>query len=236
MLGLGNGDEVGGLSPAEPPSRPDQKSSSLISMTEEYVEVVRAVLAGEEHEGELFRTGRIALDRPPRAGMPIYLGALGPRMLSLAGRIADGVILDLMSPEQAGEAATAVRAAAHDAGRDPGSVQVLAVIHCCLSDDAALAAEAARAVVPRYALRPGADRLFGARLDEARGHARAGDHEAAARHVPQRVADRFVAHGDAVACSARVAEYRAAGIDLPVLFPMPVAGIWDLPLLINAFA
>ena len=27
-------------------------------------------------------------------------------------------------------------------------------------------------------------------------------------------------------CAARLAEYRAAGVDLPVLFPMPVGGDW----------
>jgi len=44
--------------------------------------------------------------------------------------------------------------------------------------------------------------------------------------VPQRVADGFVAHGRAADVAARLAEYRAAGVDLPVLFPMPVAGDW----------
>jgi len=40
------------------------------------------------------------------------------------------------------------------------------------------------------------------------------------------VADGFVAHGDAARCAGRVAEYRAAGVDLPVLFPVPVGGDW----------
>ena len=43
--------------------------------------------------------------------MPVYLGVLGPRMLALAGRIADGVVLNLMSPAQAGQAADIARAA-----------------------------------------------------------------------------------------------------------------------------
>ncbi|MEU5876020.1 LLM class flavin-dependent oxidoreductase [Spirillospora sp. NPDC047279] len=229
VLGLGTGNTIMnarfGLAPFAP-----------LAMTEEYVGVVRAVLAGKEHEGEVFRTAPIPLDRPPRAGMPVYLAALGPRMLDLAGRIADGVILNLMSPRQAGEAAVKVRAAAVEAGRDPASVQVLAVIHTCLSGDAEVAAEAARSVVPRYALHPAADRLFGVPLDEVRRHVLAGDRATAARHVPQEAADRFVAHGDAAACRARVADYRAAGIDLPVIFPMPVAGVWDYPQLINDLA
>ena len=35
-----------------------------------------------------------------------------------------------------------------------------------------------------------------------------------------------MAHGRAAECAARLAEYRAAGVDLPVLFPMPVDGDW----------
>ncbi len=54
----------------------------------------------------------VPLDSPPvRADMPVCLGALGPWMLALAGRIADGVVLNLMSPAQAGQAADIARAA-----------------------------------------------------------------------------------------------------------------------------
>ena len=126
--------------------------------------VIRAVLHGDAagYDGRVFRTGMVPLDSPPvRAGLPVYLAALGPRMLELAGRIADGVILNLMTPAQAGQAASAVRAAARAAGRDPASVEIACVVHCCLSDDPAAAAAAARAVVPRYVLHPAVPRLFG---------------------------------------------------------------------------
>ena len=93
-LGLGVGNPVMngrfGIEPFPP-----------LAMIEEYVAVVRAVLAGQAsgHAGRVYRTGMVPLDSPPvRPDLPIYLGALGPRMLGLAGRIADGVILNLMSP------------------------------------------------------------------------------------------------------------------------------------------
>jgi 5,10-methylenetetrahydromethanopterin reductase len=54
--------------------------------------------------------------------------------------------------------------------------------------------------------------------------------------VPQRAADGFVAHGSASACAARLAEYRAAGVDLPLLFPMPVGGYWGYEETITALA
>ena len=152
-------------------------------------------------------------------------------MLELAGQIADGVILNLMTPAQAGQAAEVVRTAARAAGRDPVSVEIACVVHCCRSDDPAAAAAAARAVVPRYVLHPAVPRLFG-ELDGAvdlrgvRERVLAGDRAGAADQVPQPVADGFVAHGSARDCDARLMEYRAAGVDLPVLFPMPVGGDW----------
>ncbi|MDL4773156.1 LLM class flavin-dependent oxidoreductase [Actinomadura xylanilytica] len=203
--------------------------SPSLQMMSEYVQVVRAVLAGspDGFTGRLFQTGHVPLDRPPvRADLPILLAAIGPRMLALAGRIADGVILNLVSPRQAGRAVQAVRTAAASAGRDPAAVQIVCVVHCCPSDDAEAAAAAARAVVPRYVMHPALATPHGADLSKARALTASGDRAGAAEHVPQQVADAFVAHGDAGTCRARIAQYRDAGVDLPVLFPMPVAGDW----------
>ncbi len=235
VLGLGVGNPIMngrfGIAPFPP-----------LQMIEEYVAVVRAVLAGNPYSGTLFRTGMVPLDSPPaRRDLPIYLGALGPRMLELAGRIADGVVLNLMSPAQAGEAAGLVRAAAAAAGRDPAGVEIVCVVHCCLSGDAAEAAAAARDVVPRYVLHPAVGRLFcedgrGTDLRPVRELLLGGDRAGATARVPQPVADGFVAHGDADTCGRRLAEYRTAGVDLPVLFPMPVGGDWGYEETIASFA
>jgi 5,10-methylenetetrahydromethanopterin reductase len=237
VLGLGVGNPIMngrfGIAPFPP-----------LQMIEEYVAVIRAVLAGSPagYSGTLFRTGMVPLDSPPaRRDLPIYLGALGPRMLELAGRIADGVVLNLMSPAQAGEAAGLVRAAAAAAGRDPAAVEVVCVVHCCLSGDTAAAAAAARDVVPRYVLHPAVGPLFGedgrgTDLRPVRELLLGGDRAGATARVPQPVADGFVAHGDAGACGRRLAEYRAAGVDLPVLFPMPVGGDWGYEETIASFA
>ncbi len=106
LLGLGVANEVMNSRFGLPPFRP-------LGMIGEYTAVVRAVLAGQPHDGALFRTGLVPLDSPPvRTALPVYLAALSPRMLALAGQIADGVILNLMSPAQAAEAARLVREAA----------------------------------------------------------------------------------------------------------------------------
>jgi alkanesulfonate monooxygenase SsuD/methylene tetrahydromethanopterin reductase-like flavin-dependent oxidoreductase (luciferase family) len=219
-----------------------------LAMMEEYAAVVRAVLGGspDGHDGRVFRTGMIPLDSPPvRVALPVYLAALGPRMLELAGRVADGVILNLMTPAQAGEAARTVRAAALAAGRDPASVEVACVVHCCVAsgggDALAAAAAAARGIVPSYVLHPAAPKLFGEMdggpsLNGAREKALAGDRAGAAALVPQQVADGFVAHGGVDECLTRVAQYLAAGVDLPILFPVPAGGDWGYEKTIAALA
>ena len=182
---------------------------------------MRAVLGGspDGYDGRVFRTGMVPLDSPPvRAALPVYLAALGPRMLELAGRIADGVILNLMTPAQAGEAARTVRAAALAAGRDPASVEVACVVHCCLADDDAAAAAAAAArgtchatccIPPR---RGCSASLTAARACAAcRERVLAGDRAGAADLVPQQAADGFVAHGGADECLARVARVPGGG-------------------------
>jgi 5,10-methylenetetrahydromethanopterin reductase len=203
-------------------------------MAEEYVGVLRAVLAGQPFAGRVLSLPTpLTLDRPPmRPRPPIHLAALQPRMLALAGRIADGVILTLMSPEQLAMAVAVVRAAATDAGRDPAAVRVVCVLPCCLTDDADLARRAARGVVLRFARHAAAGRLFaehdpGDRMADVRAALAAGDPAGAAAAVPQPVADAFVVQGPAGACRQRVAEYAAAGPDLTVVQPMPVGGTWD---------
>lgn len=71
-------------------------------------------------------------------------------MLELAARIADGVILNLMTPAQAGAAVRVVRTSAQAAGRDPASVEIACVVHCCLGSDSQATAAAAHAAVLRY--------------------------------------------------------------------------------------
>src|SRR5688572_25554474 len=79
-----------------------------LARTREYVEIVRAALARQTvtYDGEFYTLplpdgpGK-ALKmnfHPVRADLPIYLAAVGPRNLELAGEIADGVLLVFLSP------------------------------------------------------------------------------------------------------------------------------------------
>ena len=66
----------------------------------EYVAIVRAILRGEAppSDGEKWQTGFQLSGLGPFPELPIYVAALSPGMLRLAGEIADGVILWLCTP------------------------------------------------------------------------------------------------------------------------------------------
>ena len=65
----------------------------------EYASIVRAILRGEDPpRGEKWQTGFHFLGLDPRPELPIYIAALSPAMLRLAGEIADGVLLWLCCP------------------------------------------------------------------------------------------------------------------------------------------
>ena len=66
----------------------------------EYATTLRALFAGDEPpRGERWPTAFRFMGLEPRADLPIYIAALSPGMLRLAGEIADGVVLWLCNPD-----------------------------------------------------------------------------------------------------------------------------------------
>jgi 5,10-methylenetetrahydromethanopterin reductase len=74
--------------------------------------------------------------------VPVYLGAMGPKMLALAGEVADGALGLSFPPERAASAAAIVRSAAAEARRDPAALDVPACFWCSIDDDPERAAAA----------------------------------------------------------------------------------------------
>lgn len=226
LLGLGtanaalNHHQLG--MPATPP----------LATMREYVEVVRAVSAGDPatYQGSVYQVNGFTAALGAAPDLPVYVAALLPRMLELAGEVADGVILNFVGPATAAQSVARVRQAAQRAGRDPASVRVLCVLPCALSDDATASAAAARSVVAGYARHPAAVQLFAASplgstdLAEVARVAGSDGLGAAADLVDDVLANDLVVSGQV---ADRVRQYREAGVDLPVLFPVPVRGDWS---------
>jgi probable F420-dependent oxidoreductase len=76
--------------------------------------------------------------------VPLYVAGYGPKVLAIAGRQADGVIVQLADPEIIEWIVGQVRASAEEAGRDPDEVKVMACAPSYVSDDLAEACEQVR--------------------------------------------------------------------------------------------
>lgn len=101
--------------------------------------------------------------------VPVYLGALGPQMLRLAGERYDGAALNWSDPERVAESRAEVARGAAAAGRDAAEVRIHQYIRVCVDDDVPAARTALAKMVLSYALaRPGADPTKGYRGNFAR--------------------------------------------------------------------
>lgn len=201
-----------------------------VATVREAVRSARAALAGErirvDDEGDGFR-----LDQPPGDHVPVYVAALRPRMLRLAGEVADGVILNFLPVEGVTAALADVRTGAERAGRDPGAVDVVARFSICAEGDGEPQRRAARRILAAYAASPLYERYlrgigFGALLDPVLEAWAAGDRHGAAAAVDDQLIDSLLIVGDAGQCRERIAAFRDAGVRVPCL--MPFSGEVDI--------
>ncbi len=99
--------------------------------------------------------------RPLAGRVPIYLAAVGPMALRLAGRYADGVIFnDLASFGFLRDAVSTVRAAAAEAGRDPDTLQFYSRSAVTITDDPEALYEQRKSTVAMIHTLPGMERLL----------------------------------------------------------------------------
>jgi probable F420-dependent oxidoreductase len=173
---------------------------------------VRALLAGE-------RVGKLTLFRPPTVPPPIYMAALGERMLRLAGEVADGVVFFMAS-------ASAVPGLVRGTGRDLDSVARVIVL--CGRDHARNLAFARR-FITGYAILP-----FYARFLESQGWGPAvqavqkrwdaGDRAGANLEVPEEMAESLMLFETDPHLANRLDEYRRSGLGTLDLWFMSPAG------------
>ena len=127
---------------------------SALALMRDYLKTVKALVAGEvvDYEGDVVTLHRmkLAIDPPPRT--PVYLGALGPEMLRLAGELADGVCLNWCTPEQIAWSRERIAEGAARAGRNPSNVKVMEYIRVCVDEDPEIAQRAFALSTAGYAL------------------------------------------------------------------------------------
>lgn len=121
----------------------------------EYAEVTRAVARGErvEYDGEIYPTPPFKLSwRPSYPELPIIFAGLGEQMTRLAGRYADGIMVNMANPPLLRDIVSRVRAAAAEAGRDPNGLDYVAKVRICIHPDREVAKAKLKGVLAFYNL------------------------------------------------------------------------------------
>lgn len=117
------------------------------STTRDAIKAINAVMAGEQAENW---KPEAHLRFGERKHVPVYLGATSPRMLGLAGELADGVLPLLFPPEHYATVQPLVAAGAERAGRSMDQIDLAACVWCSVSDDRAAAEEVLRDKIAYY--------------------------------------------------------------------------------------
>jgi probable F420-dependent oxidoreductase len=193
----------------------------------ETVQVLRRMLAGErvEFSGQTLSTRGFRLNPLPPQPVPIYLAALRPNMLELAGELADGVILNLAPLRVLPRMLEHVAAGARRAGRSLAELDVVYRFNGVVTDDRAAGLEDVRAFIARYFAAPVYNRYFAWCGYEAEaqafreGFAR-GDRAATAAAITDALVAEVGMVGTEAECQAQVRAYFAAGMNTASIIPL----------------
>ena len=182
--------------------------SKPLTRTRETIELLRKLFAGEKsnYQGKTLRSKGFKLKETPSADVPILIGAIGPKMLALAGEIADGVLLnDFTPPDRFAWALEQIDHGAKRSGRRVEDLEIVKRRGIYLSDDTDAGLEYFREYIGFYGAAPAYQQImirlgYGKTVDAIRqGYA---DRNRLA--VKQAVSDEMVAHlfafGDTAHC------------------------------------
>lgn len=200
--------------------------SSLATLRETLIGV-RALLRGETvtAEGRVFTFDEVKLTHPVEEVPPLYMGVLGPKMLQLAGEVADGTVVSVL----AGAAylrwlRERVAEGQGRAGREGEHHRVATFALYGVDADSRRAKQALRevaafylAAVPKSALTD----VYGVGEELTDMVQRGGADAAAliAREMPEQWVEDLVIAGDPDECAAKIQALLDAGSDSVLLFP-----------------
>jgi F420-dependent oxidoreductase-like protein len=194
----------------------------------EYVTALRAMFEGRDvPAGSRFPTRFRFMGFEPRPDLPIYIAALSPNMLRLAGEVADGAMLWLCNPEYIRDVVVPEVAAGRErAGKSLDGFDIVAAVPSAVQDDRASAFEVMRGDLVTYWSLP-----FYRAMIERSGFAddiaafdagiEAGDVERAKEGISERFLESLTAIGGPDEVRAGVERYRQAGATSPCIGAIP---------------
>jgi 5,10-methylenetetrahydromethanopterin reductase len=192
----------------------------------DYVMIVRQILDGGQKAN--YQGKAISVDDfifsvdPPQNHIPIWVGALGPKMIEVGAEVADGVLVSPILTEAYLEFVVEhVKIGAEKGGKDWREVEIAAPIITTVDEDASRAVEWARSMVTWFSVvyyfepvwsPSGHKDVWAAinRTNKDRGY------DAARELVTEELARKFSVCGTPDECRKRLQDYRNAGLTLPV--------------------
>jgi probable F420-dependent oxidoreductase len=202
-----------------------QRIDRPVAEMREYASIVRAVLQGKEPpSGEKWQTGFRLYGLDPCPALPIYIAALSPAMLRLAGELADGVLLWLCNPAYIRDVVIPeVTAGRERAGLTLDGFDIVPAVPAALSEDRDTVYETLRTdLIPYFGLpfyRAMIERT-GFDAEIAAYDAAAGDLAAMRAAISDAFLDELAAVGDSAAVAAGLQRYRDAGASSPCVGPI----------------
>lgn len=178
----------------------------------ETIEIVKGALAGDkvDFDGGSTQVKGFRLEGAP-AEVPIFIAALGPKMMALANERADGIALYAVSEQ----GVRLARKAAPD-------LELAARLICLPDQSVDEVREFARFLLTPYIAADGynswiARQGFEQEAADVKTSWGARDRRAAVAAVSDRLVDALVISGPAAACKERIDSFREAGLDTPIL-------------------
>ena len=168
-----------------------------------------------------FRLG-IRPEQPPT----ILIAALREGMLRLAGKEADGTIINWLAPNDVPKVAEIIKQFGDDK-------EIVARIFVCPSENAEVVRRAARYAIAAYLNVPVYAAFHAwlghsAQLESMWSHWQAGDRQKALAAIADEVVDELIVHGSPAACRARIQQYHDNGVTTSALAILPLDPGLDL--------
>ena len=211
-----------------------------LQRTREYVSIVRMALARQRvtFDGEFFTLplpdgpgkALTLTVHPVRERIPLYLAAIGPKNLELAGEIADGWLAIFFSPEQAADSMAHIAAGRERAGLTLDGFDVVPSVPVAFGDDIEQCANTIRPYAALYIGGMGSKEMnfynqlasrmgFEAEADDIQAKYMSKDYRGAAGAVPLGFIDQTSLIGPRERVRDRLAAYAEAGVTTLTITP-----------------
>jgi 5,10-methylenetetrahydromethanopterin reductase len=195
------------------------EATKQLSAVVDAITIFKKMLEGKNvtYEGNVFKVKGTKFNFKPRGQIPVYIGAQGPKMLTMAGEIGDGVLINASHPKDIDYAVSQIKNGVNTAGKSLSDVDVTAYTSFSVHENPEKALQAASPVVA-FIVAGSPDVILerhGIDLDKAnniRGALGKGDFGAAFGSVTPKMMDAFCIAGTPDMCNEKISRLLKAGI------------------------